>query len=195
MKPRFLLLLVGASLLGALLAGVYYAPENIVLREEGAPVFNVAAGEARVDFLEPSIEGGAIHVTVTVLTGNVDLYVMDQEWAASLTDAGALNLSQPFNYHKQWTALNVSGQHELTLVADGATRYAVVIDNTDNHYDGDTVPANATAMARVDMQTRYLAEEGRSLTLGYLAAIPSVVLVVYTLVRRWQRHRRGERLD
>ncbi len=183
--------LLGLSVLGAIFAAVYYSPENVVLRESGVPAFNLAPGEARIDFLEPSIEGGPILVEITVVSGAVDLYLMDQEWASTLTSGGTLDISRPFSYHAQWSRIGLNDTYGFTIVADGKTRYGMLIDNADNYYDGDTVPdpdpENGTA--RIGIQTRYLAEEQRSLILGYIAATPSVLLVGYAFAKKWQRWR------
>lgn len=183
--------LIGLSLLGALFAAIYYSPENVVLRESGVPAFNLAPGEARIDFLEPSIENGPILVEIVVVSGRVDLYLMDQEWASSLTHGGSLDLSQPFSYHAQWSRLGLNESYSFTIVADGKTRYGMLIDNTDNYYEGDTVPEEdpENGTARIRIQTRYIAEEQRSLILGYIAATPSGLLVGYAFVKKWQRHR------
>ncbi len=187
--------LIGLSLLGAIFAAIYYSPENVVLRESGVPAFNMAPGEARIDFLEPSIPGGPILVELTVVSGRVDVYLMDQEWASSLTREGSLDISKPFSYHAQWSQIGVNDTYSFTILADGKTRYGMLIDNADNYYEGDTVPdedpVNGTASIRI--QTRYLAEEQRSLMLGYMAATPSVLLVGYAFAKKWQRHRDAQK--
>lgn len=188
---RLIVALLGLALFGALFAGIYYAPENVEKRTSSP--FNLFPGEVRVDFLEPSVADGAVHVTITASGAAIDLWVMDQEWVETVLEPGEarLNLSTPFNYHAQWSVQNLTGEHNLTLVADGRTRLALVLDHSDAYYD-DTVPGEEAQVAAVTVQTRYLEEERKSLVLGYIAATPSVLLVVLTIGRklhRWRKER------
>lgn len=180
--------LIGTAILAAVFAGVYYAPENLDARTEGRPAFNLAPGEVRQDGLQPAIEGSPIHVTIEVLSGTVDIYVMDKALAGGLAQDGALRLDAPFTYDAAWSATHVNDSHEFTLISDGETWKSVVFDHSDNHYEGDSVPdENTTAQLRVTV--RYTQEEDQSLLLGYFAAAPSVLLVALTFGRQWMRHR------
>ncbi len=182
---RILTALLGLAVIGALFAGVYYGAEGLELRESRPPAFNIAPGEVRVDFLEPSIAGGPITVHLDIQGPPIDVYVMDEEWVARLTDSGTINLSQPFSFHREFSRLGVNGSTDLAVVADGETRLALVLDHSDNHYANDTIPE--PHVVGVKVTTRYLDEERRSLTLGYLAATPSVILVGLTIQRRLKR--------
>ncbi len=202
---RLLAALLGLAVVLAVFAGIYYAPENVELRERSG-AFNLAAGEVRQEALQPSIPGSDIVVEVEVLQGTIDVYVMDKEWAGSLPEGGRLHLDAPFSYHAGTSATHVNGTYTFTLRSDGLTWMSVVFDNSDNYYDGDAVPAvddadaNGTraddaegaGTARVKVTARFVDEEERSLLLGYLAAVPSVLLVVVTLGRSWSRHRKAK---
>lgn len=185
---RTLLALLGLGLFGALFAGLYYAPEvESVERERAA--FNLAPGEVRPDFIESSIPGGLITVNVTIFGGPIDIWVMDEEWAAStLRGDNGMDLSQPFSYHKEHTRLNITGTQSWTFIGDGATRLAFVLDHGDAHYN-DTGATEEPV--RIHIKTRYLEEEERSLVYGYLAATPSVLLVVLTIGKQIRDRRRG----
>lgn len=191
---RLLAALLGLAVLGAVFAGIYYAPENHRFHEEGVPAFNPAAGDVRSFGLQPSVRGSPIQVEVHVLAGRIDVYLMEKEWAASLPvpGEGRLGLERPFSFRAEHSAVGVNGTWTTTIVSDGATWHTLVIDNSDNYYANDTVPVD-NETARVQIVTRYLDEEQRSLVLGYLAVLPSALLVVVTLGRQWMRWRRGRR--
>ncbi len=184
---RTLFALLGLALFGAIFAGIYYAPAVEEVERERA-AFNLAKGEIRPDFIERSVPGGEVSVNITIFGGNIDVYVMDEEWAASTLQPGeiGMNLSSPFSYHAQWTRLNVTGPQNWTFISDGQTRLAFVLDNSDTYYN-DTAPAEGDV--RVHIKTRYLEEEERSLIFGYLAAIPSVLLVVLTIIKQARNRR------
>lgn len=184
---RFFVFLIGTSVIAAVFAGIYYAPENQQARVEGSPAFNLAPGEVRQDGLGPTIPETPIVVTIEVLSGTVDLYVMDKEWAGRLPQDFALSLQAPFSYYQDLSATHVNSSHEFTLISDGATWHSLVFDNSDNYYDGDAA-SNETAQLKVTV--RYIEDEERSLLLGYFAAAPSVLLVVLTFGRQWLRRRR-----
>ncbi len=191
---KLLAALLGLAVVFAVFAGIYYAPANIELREANS-AFNLAPGEVRQESLQPSLAGSDIVVEVQVLQGEIDVYVMDNEWASDLPSDGKLVLSRPFSYHAEPSQTHVNGTHTFTLQSDGNTWITVVFDNSDNYYDNDAAPradpANGTdGTARVKITARFVDEENRSLILGYLAAIPSGLLVVVTLGRSWARHRR-----
>lgn len=190
---RVLAFLVGSAVLFALLAGVYYAPENTQHRTVGVPAFNLAPGEVRQDGLQPALPDSAISVEILVLQGTVDIYVMDKEWAAGLTRDGALLLDAPFSYDADSSATHVNHSHVFTLISDGITWKSMVFDNSDNHYDGDAVPGNGTEPARLKVTVRYVDEEERSLVLGYIAVVPSILLVGVTFGRKWLRHRAAQK--
>lgn len=197
---RALVVLIGAALLAALMAGVYYAPENLELRERGN-AFNLAPGEVRQDGVQPSVEGSDIVYEVEVLTGTIDIYVMDKEWATTLAEGGRLTLDRPFSYYQSQSATHVNGTHTFTIRSDGQTWMSVVFDNADNFYAGDAgegvAPENGTN-AELRVTARFVDEEARSLVWGYVAAVPSVLLVFVTFGRqaqRWRRHRREAELD
>lgn len=183
---RTLAVLVGGAVFLAIFAGIYYAPQNEEFRVEGHPVFNLAPGEVRQTGLQPTIEETPIVVTVEVLAGTVDIYVMDKEWAQDLAQSGSLSLQEPFSYHQTLSETHVNGTHEFSIISDGVTWQSVIFDNSDNVYDGDAA-ANETANIRLTV--RFVEEEERSLTLGYIATIPSILLVVITLGRQIKRHR------
>ncbi len=184
---RTLLALLGLAFFAALFAGLYYAPDVEEVERERA-AFSLAPGEIQPDFIERSVRGGTITVNVTIFGGPIDIYVMDQEWASSTLnpEGGGMNLSQPFSYHAQWSRLNVTGAQSWTFIADGETRLAFVLDNSDTYYE-DTSPGDEDV--RIHIKTRYLEEEQRSLVYGYLAAIPSVLLVVLTIIKQVRKRR------
>lgn len=190
---RLLVALLGLALFGALFAGIYYAPQNVERRTQSP--FNLMPGEVLSDFKEPSIAGGEVVVNITVVGPPIDLWVMDQEWLETVIDTQEqrFNLSRPFNYHSQWSIIGLSGHRDISFIADGKTRLALVLDHSDAYYN-DTVPSDDAGVANVFIQTRYLEEEQKSLVWGYIAAVPSVVLVALTLARKVQR-RRSERRD
>lgn len=186
---RFFVFLIGTSVLAAVFAGIYYAPENHQARVEGSPAFNLAPGEVRQDGLGPTIPDTPIVVTIEVLSGEVDVYVMDKEWASRLPQDFALSLQEPFSFYRDHSATHVNGSHEFTIVSDGETWYSIVFDNSDNVYEGD---AASNETARLKVTVRYIDDEQRSLVLGYIAATPSVLLVLVTFGRQWLRHRRNK---
>lgn len=191
---RTLIFLVGAAILAALMAGVYYAPDSLALREE-ATAYNPGPGEVRQDTVHPSLPGSDIVYEVEVLEGTVDVYVMDQEWASSLAQGGGMHLDRPFSYYSEWSAIGVNGTHTFTIQSDGRTSYSVVFDNSDNYYQGDAdEDGGERATAKIRTTVRFVEEEDRSLTFGYLAAAPSALLVVVTFGRQYWRHRRHKRL-
>lgn len=187
---RFFVFLIGTAVIAAIFAGIYYAPENHQARVEGSPAFNLAPGEVRQDGLGPTLPDTPIAVTVEVLTGTVDLYVMDKEWASRLSQDFALSLQEPFSYHRGWSAIHVNDTHAFTIISDGETWHSIVFDNSDNYYEGD---AASNETARLKVTVRYIEDEERSLMLGYIAATPSVLLVGATFGRQWLRHRASKR--
>lgn len=194
---RLLAALLGLAVLGAIFAGIYYAPENHRFKEDGVPAFNPAAGDVRSFGVQPTVRGSPIQIEVHVLAGVVDVYLMEKEWAASLPvpGEGRLGLERPFSFHAEHSAVGVNGTWTTTLVSDGTTWHTLVIDNSDNYYANDTVPQD-NETARVQIVTRYLDQERRSLVLGYLAVLPCALLVLVTLGRqavRWRRERRARR--
>jgi len=184
--------LVGLAVMGALFAGIYYAPDNQELRDIGPPAFAPSPGEVRSFGIEPSLEGYPILVQVTVISGEVDVYVLDREWGNELlaTDQARIDLERPFNFHAQWSRSHVNGTFETTIVSDGETFYTLLIDNSDNHYEGDAVPDPENGTAEVRITTRYVDTEKRTLVYAYLAATPSILLVAFALGRQGVRLRR-----
>jgi hypothetical protein len=193
---RILIALLGLAVLGAIFAAIYYDPDNLEWKENGVPAFNPAPGEVRSYGIQPSLRGAPILVDVRVQHGTIDVYIMDKDWATTLPVPGEnrLSLDRPFSYHAEHSALGVRDRFTTTIVSDGVTWHTLVIDNSDNLYN-DTVPDEADGAAAVAVTSRYLAEEQRSLVLGYLAAVPSVLLVLVTLGRQFKRRRdeQGER--
>lgn len=190
---RSLVFLVGAAVLGAFMAAVYYAPDNIEHREQ-ASTRSLAAGDVQQDGLQPSLEGSDIVYHIEVLEGKIDVYVMDKEWATGLVVGGDLHLQQPFGYYKSLSAQNVTGQYTFTIKSDGETWYSVVFDNSDSFYRGDAGENEAVETARLHTTVRFIDEEARSLTFGYFAVLPSVILVAVTFGRqanRWRLRRKG----
>lgn len=188
---RSLVFLIGASLLGAFLAAVYYAPDNLEQRENSS-AYNPAVGEIRQDTVHPSLPGSDIVYEITVLQGEIDVYVMEREWASSTAGGGDISLDAPFSYIHDLSKTHVNGSYTFTIQSDGVTSYVVVFDNSDNFYDDDAGEDGNATTARVKTSVRFFAEEERSLTFGYLAAVPSVLLVVVTVGRqamRWRKER------
>ncbi len=189
---RSLVFLVGASLLGAFLAAVYYAPESSELRVNSS-AYNPSVGEIRQDTVHASLPGAPILYEIEVLAGTIDVYVMEREWAASTAGGGDIRLDEPFSYIADLSATHVNGSYSFTIESDGKTAYVVVFDNSDNFYAGDAgEDAENATTARVKTTVRFFAEEDQSLTFGYLAAIPSVLLVLVTFGRqvwRWNKER------
>lgn len=190
---RITIALLGLAVFGALFAGVYYAPRNLEPREEGAPAFQLAPGEAKQSVLQPTIAGTPIVVRVEVTGSPVDLYVMEKDWSDSLAGQGSLSLDQPFSYYSEHSRFNVTGTHDLVLVSDGKTEYLLVFDATDTYYADDTPPG--TQPSGIRLTTHYVEEQSRSLLFGYIAAVPSVLLVALTLGRRMVRLRRWKKLQ
>ena len=185
---RVTIALLGLAVLGALFAGVYYAPRNVEVRQEGAPAFQLAPGEAKQTVLQPTVPDTPIVVRLQVTGSPIDVYVMEKDWSDALPDAGQLRLDQPFSYYAEHSRFNVTGSHDLVLVSDGITEYLIVFDASDTYYDGDTPPG--TGPAALQLTIHYVDEQTRSLVLGYIAATPSVLLVVLTLGRKVLRIRR-----
>ncbi len=187
---RSVTFLLGSAVIAAVFAGIYYAPGNEQARTEGRPAFNLAPGEVRQTGIQPTLEGTPILVEL-VVDGEIDVYVMEKEWAASLADerVDALRLDQPFSFDRELSRTMVNDTYTFSLVSDGLTWMSVVLDNSDNYYDGDSA-SNRTANVHVTI--RFIEEESRSLTLGYIAAVPSVLLVVMTIGRQAWRHFRDQ---
>jgi len=190
---RVTVALLGLAVFGAVFAGIYYAPRNVEVRQVGAPAFQLAPGEAKQSVLQPTIPGTPIAVRIEVTGGPIDLYVMQKDWSDVLPDAGVLDLSQPFSYYAEHSALGVVGTHDLVLVSDGVTEYLLVFDASDAYYTNDTPPGDGPAGVR--LTTHYVEEQARSLVLGYIAALPSVLLVALTLGRKIARLRRWRALQ
>lgn len=183
---RLTVALVGLAVFGAIFALIYYDPDNR-LHVESAPAFQLAPGEARQTTLQPTIPGTPIAVQVRATGGAFDLYVLEKEWSDSLAGEGRLDLSRPFSHYAEHSRIGLAGEADFALVSDGVTEYLLVFDNSDNHYLNDTVPDMAgptRGTVSIQITIRYLEEETRSLMLGYIAATPSVLLVVLTLWRR-----------
>lgn len=195
---RVTIALLGLAVFGALFAGLYYAPRNVLPREEGAPAFQLAPGEAKQSVLQPTVAGTPIVVQVHVTGSPIDLYVMEKDWSDGLPRGGVLQLDQPFSYYAEHTLLGITGTHDIVLVSDGTTEYLLVFDASDSFYADDTLPGAESS--GVQLTTHYVEEQTRSLVLGYIAALPSLLLVVLTLgrkvvrLRRWQRLQVWERL-
>lgn len=190
---RLVLALLGFTIFGALFAGIYYAPGNVHYKEEGAPAFSLAPGEARQTTLQATIPQTPIVVEVQAFGGPFDLYVMEKEWSDPLAGDGRLSLDQPFSYLADHSRIGLDGRTDFALLSDGITEYVLVFDNSDAYYQNDTVPnlaspSNGTVSVQVTI--RYLEEETRSLILGYVAATPSVLLVAITLVRKIRQRRK-----
>jgi hypothetical protein len=189
---RLTVALVGLAVFGALFAAVYYAPRNLEVREEGAPVFQLAPGEAKQTVLQPTVAGTPIVVRLVIAGGPIDVFVMEKDWSDTLAQGGSLNLDRPFSFDASRSRLGVNGSLDLVLQSDGFTDRLLVFDHGDAYYGHDTVPGNDTAA--IQMTVTYVEEESRSLVLGYLAAIPSVLLVLLTFGRKLRRllqHRRA----
>jgi hypothetical protein len=132
-------------------------------------------------------------VRIEVTGSPIDLYVMEKDWSNQLAGEGILRLDQPFSYYADRSVFNITGSHDLVLVSDGATEYLLVFDATDTYYDDDTPPG--TAPSGIRLTTHYVEEQTRSLVLGYIAAVPSILLVALTLGRKLARLRRWNRLQ
>jgi hypothetical protein len=183
--------LLGLAIIAAVFAGIYYAEDNLELRTQGGPAYHLAPGEAKSTQIQPAVKGTSVVVEITVAGGPVDIYVLEEEWARSLPHAGGLDLSRPFSYQAATSQINRTGFFTFSLISDGRTAYNLVMDNSDNFYEGDAVPdpnGTRSGTVSVHMTARYLESEQRSLVLGYLAAIPSVLLVGIAIGRKWRRH-------
>lgn len=192
---RLAVALVGLAVFGAVFISIYYDPDNR-LRVENPPAFQVAPGEARQTTLQPTIPGTPVAVRLRVTGGPIDLYVMEKEWSDSLAGRGELNLSRPFSYFADQSRIGLEGTADFALISDGVSELLLVFDNSDNHYLDDTVPdvtGPTQGAVSIEMTVRYLKEEHRSLVLGYLAAVPSVLLVLVTLGRKAWRWRNGRK--
>lgn len=187
---RLVIALVGLAVFGAIFAGIYYDADNLTQKEEGAPAFRLAPGEAEQTTLQPTLAGSPILVRVRSFGGSIDVYVLEKEWSDVLPVAGRLSLDRPFSYDARHSVLGLNGSAEFTLISDGKTSYNIVFDNSDNFYDNDTAPdpaAPAAGQADILVTIRYLEDERRSLLLGYVAVVPSIVLVMVTLGRKLLR--------
>jgi len=189
---RLVVALVGLAVFGAVFASIYYDPDNR-LQVENPAAFQVAPGEARQTTLQPTIAGTPITVHLRVTGGPIDVYVMEKEWSDSLAGAGRLDLTRPFSYSAEHSRIGLQDTIDFALLSDGATELLIVFDNSDNHYLNDTVPdldGPTQGTVSIEMTIRYLKEEHRSLVLGYIAAAPSVLLVLVTLGRKAWRVRK-----
>ncbi len=184
------------TVLGAVAAAFYYQPGPVEFREADLQAFNLAPGAVKSDGLQAAPEGSPVHVTVTAIGGPIDVYVVETEWAAHLPGDGELDLSRPFTYHAEWSRTGVNGTAAVSFVSDGVTSYDVIFDNSDNFYEGDAVPDLGSPLGgvvSVGVEVRYLQEEERSLLFGYLATVPSVLLVLLTVGRKLRRRMRARR--
>lgn len=193
---RTLTAILGLAIIAAVFAGIYYSDRNLELRTNGAPAYHLAPGQAKSTQIQPTVAGTSVVVEIVAVGGPVDIYVMESEWAAALPGRGSLDLSQPFSFQAAASQINKTGAFTFSLLSDGRTPYNLVFDNSDNYYEGDAVPdPNGTMGGTVSIQvtTRYLEEETRSLVFGYLATIPSILLVSWALGRQIRRHRKKKR--
>lgn len=190
---RSMVFLIGSAILAAVMAGFYYAPDSVALKED-ASAYNLGPGEVQLDAVHPSLPGSDIVYEVVVKSGEIDLYVLEQEWATPAAGGGAISLAEPFSYDAAKSATHINGSYTFTIQSDGKTSYIIFFDNSDNFYEGDAGEGVAQIEdARVQVSVRFVAEEARSLTLGYMATVPSILLVVVTFGRqamRWQRERK-----
>lgn len=188
---RLTVALVGLVVFGALFAAIYYDPDNR-LKTETSPAFQLAAGEVRQTVLQPTIAGTPIAIELRTEGNPFDLYVMEKDWSDALAQDGRLSLDGPFSYDASRSRIGLQGEAVFAILSDGQTEHVLVFDNSDNHYANDTVPdLNGTNAGTISIQItiRYIEEESRSLVLGYLAAAPSVLLVLFTLGRKVKRLR------
>jgi hypothetical protein len=186
---RLIVALVGLAVFGAIFAGIYYAPENLEFKQQGVPAFNLAPGEVAQTTLPPTKAGTPILVQIRTVSP-IDVYVMESGWSTFLPSGGKLQLDRPFSFDAAHSILGLNGSAEFSLISDGITPIQLVLDNSDNFYDGDTVPdldSSTGGQASAHLTIRYLQEEQKSLMLGYLATIPSILLVVITLLRKARR--------
>lgn len=186
---RITVALLGFAVFGAMFAAAYYQPTEVE-RELPSPKFRLAPGEMAVDFIEPGAKGENVTVNVTALEGGpIDVYVMDMEnltlRALNGTTYG-FNMSDRVAYNQTYSALNLTGYHNFTFVADGENRTALLIASR-MPYNGSQ-PASEQ-VTEVSVQMRYWDREDRSLVMAYVMATPSVLLIGYTIYRRVRRHR------
>jgi hypothetical protein len=182
--------LLGLTVVGAVFATIYYAPDNLDLKEKGAPAFQLAPGEAEQTTLDPVVPGSPMLVQVRAVGGPFDLYVLAAEWSDILPKGGQLHLDHPFSYDAKRSIIGLNGTAEFTLVSDGVTPYDLILDNSDSYYANDTVPdlhSPTNGTVSVQITVRYLVQEHRTLILGYVAAAPSVLLVLVTAGRKIHR--------
>lgn len=179
--------LLGMAVIMAIFAGIHYSQGTPSVQEEVRPAFVLAPGEVRSTALQPSLAGSVILVELRIRGGPIDIYVMDDASAATLPHGGVIALDRPFTYDAAASRLGVAGEVSITLISDGETTLDILLDNSDAYYDGDAVP---TGEVTVEFTSRYVAEEKRSLLLGYLATIPCVLLVAVTATRQVRRRLR-----
>lgn len=187
---RTLVALLGLAAFLALFAGIHYSSDRVTFEEESLPAFVMAPGEVRSTAFQPTLPDTVVHIHLDIQGGPIDAYVMPSEQAARLPMGGSLRLDAPFSYDARWSRTNVSDTTEIRIVSDGRTWHDLILDNSDNHYDGDAQP---TGTATVHLTARYIAVEERSLVLAYFAVLPSILLVTLTVVRKLRRLRRGGR--
>ncbi len=185
---RIIVALLVLAVLGAVFAGIYYAPRNFEVREQGKAAFGMGPGEVQLELLPRGPVGSPILVKVQAF-GALDLYVVNEEWTRHIAGGGRLSLENPFSYYSHLSQVGLNGSVEFTLISDGATNFVLLFDNSDNYYANDTIP-QSTGAVTYQWSARYLEQEARSLVLGYLAAVPSVLLVAVTIGRKLQKRKR-----
>lgn len=181
---RITVALLGFAVFGAMFAAAYYQPTEVE-RELPTPKFRLAPGEMSPDFIEPGAKGENITVNVTVVTGGpVDVYVMNMEnltlRALNGTTYG-FNLSERVAYNQTYSAFNLTGYHNFTFQADGENRTALLIASRMPYNGSRPLQEQVT---EVSVEMRFWDREDRSLVMAYLLAMPSVLLIGYTLYRR-----------
>lgn len=181
---RILVGLIGLAVFGAVFAGL---AQDAASHRRSSTAFQIAPGEARTDQVQPGSGDGNITVDVEVVQGVVDIFVVEAALTPDLV-RGQLRLDRPFSYRAEYSRLHVAGNLSVELPAD--TTYDIVLDNSDAYYEGDATP---DGVAVVELKVRYPVDEKGSLVLGVVAALPSLLLVGFTLARALRRHGRRRR--
>lgn len=191
---RLLAPLFGFAIFGALFAGLYYQPEEIE-RDIGPPKFRLAPADAKPDFIEPAAYGENVTVNITVLTGGpIDVLIVDMENSTFRVLNGT---SYGFGFEEaeefidiEHSRLNVTQHYNFTFVADGENRIAIFLVSRlpmPENWENMTAEEREPHITEVFVNMRYLESEKKSLIFGYIMAVPSGILIGYTL---WAKARR-----
>lgn len=192
--------LVGFALFGALFAAVYYddhAAADVVEREvtPEPPTFRMGPGAARAGLVWDSGRGENVTVDVRVVAGGpVDLYLVDVENLSAFVLNGTQHAFEPHVLRQQYpdsiVEANITQSYNATFFADGTTRwYLVYVSRTAAPQGYEELPAEEQEPyhTEVAVTVRYLEREAKSIVIGYLLTVPSLLLVALVVWMRWRK--------